>query len=662
MKLSNRENNILVDSSGSPAWGASYVVRAFSLGAIANGANDDDTTVTVHAGHSFYDGDKMQISGTGTIYEVSAATQTTVTFTANVTVLDKATLVNLGPDTGSGSTPAFDAIKFSIYSDSDGTDAISQVTGVVADAYGNYEYWHRGSGKHWEVVYDTSGAAQSVVAGVGAAEPSVYNVIDYGAEVDPRDGIQSAIEACEADGGGKVFVPALTYAMAAGEQLLISSNNVTFEGQGDASHITQTNTSEQIPFRVTGSQYKLRDFKFTHTAVNDANYAIEFNGGDNGEVSGLNIVDAGGIALGWQGVTDSIWVHHCRTSNSIDGGIYSAGGATNFSATDNFIDTSCTVSAGTNAGITFLGHSNGTDNILISRNTVKDCASTGIRVQRLTTNYPSNVRIVDNHIDHGSSAERESGIKVSLKYGTISGNRINAPSTSGIVVNDATDSLSVIGNVISNVSQGAGTHGGINLAPGGLAMKGVVVSGNSVLDTEGTPTTDRGMSISDPGAGSIEGIVIVGNVHTNCTDTEFLDESALGDASDFGNVFSGLNAGGSASISAEPTMGIVKTAITASVTQSQGQVPLYHDLNHITVCANANDAVTLPGASVGRKIVVVNNGAALASVFPASGDTILGASQDEAVEVPVEGGVTFYGIDDTTWFALESTAPTEETP
>ena len=53
----------------------------------------------------------------------------------------------------------------------------------------------------------------------------------------------------------------------------------------------------------------------------------------------------------------------------------------------------------------------------------------------------------------------------------------------------------------------------------------------------------------------------------------------------------------------------VTAGITASVTQTQGQGALTTEFNQVSVCANANDTVTLPAAAAGRVCIIVHNGA-----------------------------------------------------
>lgn len=80
----------------------------------------------------------------------------------------------------------------------------------------------------------------------------------------------------------------------------------------------------------------------------------------------------------------------------------------------------------------------------------------------------------------------------------------------------------------------------------------------------------------------------------------------------------------------------VENAITASTGSTQATaVQLSAAMSRISVCANAGDAVRLPKASlnVGASMVVVNDGAQNADVFPYSGDNIDAVGADTAVSV-----------------------------
>jgi hypothetical protein len=94
--------------------------------------------------------------------------------------------------------------------------------------------------------------------------------------------------------------------------------------------------------------------------------------------------------------------------------------------------------------------------------------------------------------------------------------------------------------------------------------------------------------------------------------------------------------------------GSCTTGITASTTQTQGNGELSNEINVIATCANPNDTVTLPAAVAGRRVVVINNGAQTAKIFPASGDN-LGAGADTATTLGATNNVVFQAYDATNW-------------
>jgi hypothetical protein len=95
----------------------------------------------------------------------------------------------------------------------------------------------------------------------------------------------------------------------------------------------------------------------------------------------------------------------------------------------------------------------------------------------------------------------------------------------------------------------------------------------------------------------------------------------------------------------------VAAAVTAGTTQSQGQGPLTAEINIVTVCANANDVVTLPAAAAGLWCLVANKGAETLQVFPASGDD-LGAGVNTSTTIAAAGKKLWAAYDATTWLPV----------
>ena len=93
---------------------------------------------------------------------------------------------------------------------------------------------------------------------------------------------------------------------------------------------------------------------------------------------------------------------------------------------------------------------------------------------------------------------------------------------------------------------------------------------------------------------------------------------------------------------------VTENGITASTTQSQGEQQLTAVMNEISTVNNANDVVTLPEASAGDRVLIINNGANALDVYPASGDNA-GGGVDTAVTISSGSNQWFSAYDDTNW-------------
>lgn len=96
----------------------------------------------------------------------------------------------------------------------------------------------------------------------------------------------------------------------------------------------------------------------------------------------------------------------------------------------------------------------------------------------------------------------------------------------------------------------------------------------------------------------------------------------------------------------------MRTNLTASTTQTQGQGALLSDYNNVTVVANNNDTVTLPAAEASRYCLVRNSGANTLQIFPASGDN-LGYGVNTATTLRTGSHMVWFAIDATTWHQLD---------
>ena len=90
--------------------------------------------------------------------------------------------------------------------------------------------------------------------------------------------------------------------------------------------------------------------------------------------------------------------------------------------------------------------------------------------------------------------------------------------------------------------------------------------------------------------------------------------------------------------------------ITAG-TSAQGQGALTSDHNIVTVTAANPSGVTLPTATTGRRILVVNRGTNPVNVFPATGATIDALGSNTAISLPVNAMLLFFASSGTQWYS-----------
>jgi hypothetical protein len=105
-----------------------------------------------------------------------------------------------------------------------------------------------------------------------------------------------------------------------------------------------------------------------------------------------------------------------------------------------------------------------------------------------------------------------------------------------------------------------------------------------------------------------------------------------------------------------PISGILQHSVavgqTANTGSVQGNNPITTEFYEIATCANAGDACTLPSSVAGQLVIVVNNGANSADVFPASGDKIDGGSANAAFALAAGANALFICQDGTDWDSL----------
>jgi len=272
----HRQNNVLKTTSSKPDFAASYTVIALPVGAVASAASSG-STATVDGGHGFAAGDKVLIfDGTTATFisqVLASVTGTTLVWSSSTPTIAKGNLLcNLGVDTASGSTPAFDASPMVIYSDADGSDVVTNSI-LTTDTTGNYDYYFRGDGRSWELIRDASGTVAGVVPGWGG-QSSRHNVADYGAAIDGSTSdhlrCDSAMLAASTVGGGTVFFP-----------------------EGDTELTTTVNCRSGVDIRGSGRGSKISTIgtinMFTCTGVSGVKISDLFIEGSSHDTTGTGV-------------------------------------------------------------------------------------------------------------------------------------------------------------------------------------------------------------------------------------------------------------------------------------------------------------------------------------------------------------------------------------
>jgi hypothetical protein len=225
--------------------------------------------------------------------------------------------------------------------------------------------------------------------------------------------------------------------------------------------------------------------------------------------------------------------------------------------------------------------------------------------------------------------------KAGAGYTTFTGDALSFTQFSGAGQITAGAGLTKSGNTLDVASTGNGaltiSADSINLASG-IATAGTYRS--VTVDTYGrvtagtAPTTFSGYGISDSSANLA---------------------NAISDETGTGSLVFGISPSLTTPALAGETFSTAAT-VTAG-TNAQGQSALTNDHNIVTTAAVNPSGVTLPTATVGRRILVVNRGANPVNVYPASGATIDALSVNVAISVPVNAMLLFFASSATQWYA-----------
>lgn len=669
--LVHRSNNVFKSVNSSPEFAASYSVYVTPVGARVASAATASTSITVDAGHSFRVNDRfLRYRPSDGSTEFSTPMDSAVSATSLEWLTDTWTvaagdlLVNLGPDTGTGGTPDYDAIPGRISSQPDDGDDLSNV--VTTDSEGNYDYYSRMSGRQWEMIADGSGTIVGLIDGHGG-QPFEYNLADFGCRIDgstsDSGSVLAAVTAMNSL-GGNIIHPGGTIAWTAGDSVDLSGTNIGIIGRGDSSVFDFNINSATRPLDVTGTNVVLRDFKITgnRAQTNKAN-SIHINGATTVTVERVFVDESGAVGIN---VTNSTDVHvvRCRVDQSQTHGILFQNGSARCTAERNVL-TSCCQGEGQTGSLTVLGGDPGsgtTNTISCINNIINDAQTTGLRCTAVSGVYPEDIRFIGNEIDgagNGAAENAGEGITITCKRGICHGNIVKDANVNGIKTSASSEDIVITGNLVENSSQNTGAvHAAISLVPDTAtpvnAMKNVLIVGNTAVDTQtGSETQQRIVSVGvSEDTGTLDHVLITGNTgrgNTQVSPFEIGSDGSPSGADLRPNVFVGMNVTTDSNGDLYPEWGYTQTGITASTTQTQGNGLIYGNVVEVSTVANSGDTVTLPAASAGRSIKILNNGANDLQVFPASGDNIDGIGANSSVFMEIGQAVTFVAYDTTNW-------------
>lgn len=209
----------------------------------------------------------------------------------------------------------------------------------------------------------------------------------------------------------------------------------------------------------------------------------------------------------------------------------------------------------------------------------------------------------------------------------------------------ALGALTVVGALRTNstlTADGASTLTGDATASGTLT-----VTGNTTCNGHLTMGSGKQVYL-DPGSSSAPGLAFVGTTNSGVK-IDSGNPTLIRDGSiqqTWGS--SNITMGSLVTFEAR-TVENLTAAVTASTTQTQGQAAqLFNNVN-VSVCANANDVITLQAAAAGAWHLISNSGAQTLQIFPASGDAIDGGSADASTTLAAGAEVYFKALDATNW-------------
>lgn len=223
-----------------------------------------------------------------------------------------------------------------------------------------------------------------------------------------------------------------------------------------------------------------------------------------------------------------------------------------------------------------------------------------------------------------------------VNYSAFTGDSITFSQFSGAGQITAGAGLTKSGNTLDVASTGGGS---------------LTINADSINLTSGIVTASTYRSVT---------VDTYGRVTAGTNPTTF---SGYGISDSSANLFSALTdksgTGGTVVFSTSPSLTTPALAgetfsttnnVTAG-TNAQGQGALTTDYNIVTTTTASPSGVTLPTATQGRRILIVNKGTNAINVYPASGGAIDALGANAAISLPVNGVLEFIASSTTQWYS-----------
>jgi parallel beta-helix repeat protein len=394
------------------------------------------------------------------------------------------------------------------------------------------------------VVYNVTASLGGIAntTGMFVVTADAYGAVGDGSN-DDTGAIQSAINAAEVS-GGVVYFPPGTYKITS--TLNIDGPGVTLTGSWSAAISTATNISH-VNIENGGDNTVVENLSFVTAAV-------------SGFTAGRAAIDINSAATG---TVNNVMVRGCRISGVRTGGI---GGED-------------------------------VDNVVITGNTLEDIGEHGIYFAQ-----DGDRVVISNNVLDGvnSTTTAHSGIKFVGDNAVISGNHIigytdASGSCSGILIEDATGSVTVAGNLIdacregmriidsSNISISGNTftdcvldgyYGDITMNTAAGNVDNISITGNTFFRSI---AAGNGVPVEDVGTGTLAKVVFANNVINGNYAGDWRGAGSLHGST---NILFGFNYGGAKIPSFQSGTGSPNTVVTAP------KGSLYSDYTNATLYQN----------------------------------------------------------------------------